>query len=173
MTHTFARIASAIALGAFITGCATVPGDPYYQPPAYTVYEQPGYVHPGYGAPGYVYGGTTVYRAPPATIVYPVAPPPPVYRGGRDRWDAERDPRWREREREHRERAQERDRREDLARESDRRARDQAERERRARDAQERGQGYQRPGAVSPGADAPAPMREWRNRAPGDRFERP
>ena len=45
MTYTLARILSASALGVLVTGCATVPGDPYYEPPRYQVYEQPGYIY--------------------------------------------------------------------------------------------------------------------------------
>lgn len=60
--HPLARIVSAVALAALATGCAVVPGDPYYtpQPTGYGVYEQPAYI---YGSPPPVYG-------------YPVAPPP-------------------------------------------------------------------------------------------------
>ena len=44
MTYTITRILSATVLGALVTGCATVPGDPYYDAPRYPVYEQPGYI---------------------------------------------------------------------------------------------------------------------------------
>jgi len=99
MTYTLARILSASALGVLATGCATVPGDPYYEPPRYQVYEQPGYI---YSAPPPVYQAPPVYRAP--GVIYSPPPPPPVYYGGRDRhdnrWDRDRDRNdWRERER--------------------------------------------------------------------------
>ena len=88
MTYTLARILSASALGVLVTGCATVPGDPYYEPPRYQVYEQPGYI---YNAPPPVYQAPPVYRAP--GVIYS-APPPAVYYGGRDRddnrWDNDR-----------------------------------------------------------------------------------
>ena len=45
MTKHIARIISVTVLGAVLTGCATVPGDPYYQQPSYQVYEQPGYIY--------------------------------------------------------------------------------------------------------------------------------
>ena len=98
MTYTLARILSASALGVLVTGCATVPGDPYYEPPRYQVYEQPGYI---YNAPPPVYQAPPVYRAP--GVIYSAPPPPPVYYGGRDRhddrWDKGRDRNdWRERE---------------------------------------------------------------------------
>ena len=115
MTYTITRILSATVLGALVTGCATVPGDPYYDAPRYPVYEQPGYI---YSAPQPVYQAPPVYRAP--GVIYS-APPPAVYYGGRDRddnrWDNDRNRGdWRERERE-RDRA-ERDR---AARERERR----------------------------------------------------
>ena len=85
MTHLFARIASSAALAALVTGCAVVPGDPYYtpQPSGYGVYEQPAYI---YGSPPPAYGD-------------PVAPPPGYYGRGYDDRNA-----WRERERAQRER---------------------------------------------------------------------
>jgi len=99
MTYTITRILSATVLGALVTGCATVPGDPYYDAPRYPVYEQPGYI---YSAPQPVYQAPPVYRAP--GVIYS-APPPAVYYGGRDRddnrWDNDRNRGdWRERERE-------------------------------------------------------------------------
>ncbi len=71
MTNTLARLISATVLGAAVTGCATVQGDPYYEPTPYRVYEQPGYIY---------------NNAPP---VYPAysAPPAVIYYGGRDRDD--------------------------------------------------------------------------------------
>ena len=57
-TSTFARIVSATVLGAAVTGCATVQGDPYYDP-GYRVYNQP----------GYTYNSPPVYSSPPP--VYP------------------------------------------------------------------------------------------------------
>ncbi len=154
MKHILTRLVSVVALGAAMTGCATVPGDPYYQAPGYTVYEQP----------GYVYGGGPVYRAPPAPIVYPYgAPPAPVYYGGRDRWDNDRD-----RDREARER--DRERRDQLAREADRRAREQAERDRRA--AESRRPDYQRPGQMAPGSYAPHPQ-DWRTRQQTNNPDKP
>ena len=41
MTYTLARILSVAVLGAAMTACATVPGDPYYEPG----YQQPGYIY--------------------------------------------------------------------------------------------------------------------------------
>ena len=130
MTYTITRILSATVLGALVTGCATVPGDPYYDAPRYPVYEQPGYI---YSAPQPVYQAPPVYRAP--GVIYS-APPPAVYYGGRDRddnrWDNDRnrgDWRERERERDRAERdraARERERRDQQAREADRRARESA-----------------------------------------------
>ncbi|SEA49277.1 MULTISPECIES: hypothetical protein [Acidovorax] len=125
MTHLPARLVSALALTALATGCAVVPGDPYYtpQPIGYGVYEQSTYI---YGSPAAVYG-------------YPVAPPPGYY--GR-RYDDRND--WRERERAQREREALRDR--DARREQDARRdreRDQARREQAQRDQAQRDQ-YQR-----------------------------
>lgn len=59
MTNTIARVLSATVLGAVLTGCATVPGDPYYAPgPAYyppssstIIYDSP----PVYHSPQPVY----------------------------------------------------------------------------------------------------------------------
>ena len=86
--YTITRILSATVLGALVTGCATVPVDPYYDAPRYPVYEQPGYI---YSAPQPVYQAPPVYRAP--GVIYS-APPPAVYYGGRDRddnrWDNDR-----------------------------------------------------------------------------------
>ena len=128
MTYTITRILSATVLGALVTGCATVPGDPYYDAPRYPVYEQPGYI---YSAPQPVYQAPPVYRTP--GVIYS-APPPAVYYGGRDRddnrWDNDRNRGdWRERERE-RDRA-ERDR---AARERERREREARDRDRERRD---------------------------------------
>lgn len=168
MTNTITRILFATVLGALVTGCATVPGDPYYEPQRYPVYEQPGYI---YSAPA------PVYRAP--GVIYSAPPPPPaVYYGGRERDDRRWTPddrhrnQWRERERErdHAEReraarerdraARERDRRDQQARELDRRAREQdqarhelAERERRNREA--------RPGRPAPN-NASQNQQDWR-----------
>ncbi|WP_155885197.1 hypothetical protein [Acidovorax sp. JHL-9] len=110
MTHLPARLVSALALAALATGCAVVPGDPYYtpQPIGYGVYEQSTYI---YGSPAAVYG-------------YPVAPPPGYY--GR-RYDDRND--WRERERAQREREAHREREALRDRE--------ARREREARQAQD------------------------------------
>ena len=131
MTYTITRILSATVLGALVTGCATVPGDPYYDSPRYPVYEQPGYI---YSAPPPVYQAPPVYRAP--GVIYSAPPPPPaIYYGGRDRddnrWDNDRNRNdWRERERD-RDRAErdraarERERRDQQARELYRRAREQ------------------------------------------------
>lgn len=163
MKHILIRLVSVVAMGAAVTGCATVPGDPYYQAPGYTVYEQP----------GYVYGGGTVYRAPPAPIVYPYGgPPATVYYGGRDRWDndRDRDRHSRERERDRDREARDRDRREQQARDADRRAREQAERDRRA--AESRRPDYQRPGQMAPGSYAPHPH-DWRSRQQSNSPDKP
>lgn len=166
MTNTFARLISATVLGAAVTGCATVQGDPYYEPTPYRVYEQPGYIY---------------NNAPP---VYPAysAPPAVIYYGGRDRddrWERDRNRNdWRERERE-RERAErdrqarerERDRREQQARELDRRQRDrdqalreQAERDRRNREAYTR-----RP----PSGTYTPHQRDWRSPPPSENADKP
>ena len=74
MKYSLARILSATVVGAVLTGCATVPGDPYYAPAHYPVYEQP----------GVVYQAPPVYRTPP--VIYPyAAPPPAIYFEGRER----------------------------------------------------------------------------------------
>lgn len=182
MTYTLARIMSASVLGALVTGCATVPGDPYYDAPRYQVYEQPGYI---YNAPPPVYQAPPVYRAP--GVIYSAPPPPPVYYGGRDRhddrWDKGRDRNdWRERERDRdradrdRDRAaREREQRDQQAREADRRARErdqarreQAERDRRAaEDRRNRG-----PGQLAPGSYTPHPQ-DWRSRQFSNSQEQP
>jgi len=65
MTTFFLRFLSAAAVAAGLAGCATVPGDTYYEP-AY---------HPAYGEP-------PVYIYPQPYIVRPYpAPPPPAYYG--------------------------------------------------------------------------------------------
>ncbi|MDH4417054.1 MAG: hypothetical protein QE485_07495 [Acidovorax sp.] len=168
MTYTLARILSASALGVLVTGCATVPGDPYYDPPRYQVYEQPGYI---YNAP------PPVYRAP--GVIYS-APPPPIYYGGRDRhddrWDKGRDrDDWRERDRDRAERDRAAREREQQARDADRRARErdqarreQAERDRRAaEDRRNRG-----PGQLAPGSYTPHPQ-DWRSRQFSNGQEQP
>ena len=77
MTTFFLRFMSAAAVATGLAGCATVPGDAYYEP-AY---------HPAYGEP-------PVYIYPQPYIVRPYpAPPPPAYYGrpGYDRhWDDRR-----------------------------------------------------------------------------------
>ena len=165
MKHVLLRLASTIVLGAAVAGCVTVPEDPYYQAPGYTVYEQP----------GYVYGSGTVYRAPPGPMVYPYGTAPaPLYYGGRDRWDDDRhrDRWWRERERDRDREARdrERDRRERLARDADRRAREQAERDRRA--AESRRPEYQPPRLLAPGSYTPHPQ-DWRSRQQSNSLEQP
>lgn len=180
MTYTLVRILSASALGILVTGCATVPGDPYYEPPRYQVYEQPGYI---YNAPPPVYQAPPVYRAP--GVIYSAPPPPPVYYGGRDRhhdrWDKGRDrDDWRERERD-RDRAErdraarERDQREQQAREADRRARerDQARREQAERDRRAAEDRRNRnPGQLAPGSYTPHPQ-DWRSRQFSNSQEQP
>lgn len=180
MTYTLARILSASALGILVTGCATVPGDPYYEPSRYQVYEQPGYI---YSAPPPVYQAPPVYRAP--GVIYSAPPPPPVYYGGRDRhddrWDKGRDrDDWRERERD-RDRAErdraarERDQREQQAREADRRARerDQARREQAERDRRAAEDRRNRnPGQMAPGSYTPHPQ-DWRSRQFSNSQEQP
>ncbi len=179
MTYTLARLISVAVLGAAVTGCATVPGDPYYEPAPYRVYEQPGYIHSN--AP-------PVYSSPQP--VYPAysAPPPVIYYGGRDRddrWERDRNRGdWRERERE-RERAErdrqarerERDRRDQQAREADRRQRDrdqalrdQAERDRRAAD--DRRNREAQPGRMAPGSYTPHPQ-DWRSRQQSNNPDKP
>src|SRR5690606_4176468 len=104
MKHTLARIVALTALGAVVSGCATVPGDGYYDPNPY--YSSGGY----YSTPGY------------SSPVYPAYAPAPsvVYYGDRDdRWDRNRND-LRERDRIARDRAD---------RERDRAARDRADRE--------------------------------------------
>ena len=130
MTHTLARILSATLLGAMVTGCATVPGDPYYDPG----YQQPGYI---YGAP------QPVYSSPGY---------PGHYYGGRDRddrWERDRHRHnnnhndWRERERD-KDRAErdriarerEQDRRNQQARDAERRQREREQADRQRRDAE-------------------------------------
>ena len=181
MTYTITRILSATVLGALVTGCATVPGDPYYDAPRYPVYEQPGYI---YSAPQPVYQAPPVYRAP--GVIYS-APPPAVYYGGRDRgddrWDNDRnrgDWRERERERDRAERdraARERERRDQQAREADRRAREQdqarreqAERDRRA--AEDRRNRENHPGRLAPDSHTPSPY-VWRSRQDPNSREKP
>lgn len=168
MTNHIARIISATALGTVLTGCATVPGDPYYQQqPSYQVYEQPGYI---YSAPP-VYSSPPVYRAPPA-----------VYYGGRDnrddRWDNHRD---RDRDRAERDRLArdraDRDRREQQARDAANRdrARDQARREQAERDRraeEDRRNREQRPGRLAPGSYTPHPH-DWRSRQFENSGEKP
>ncbi|MFY3382923.1 hypothetical protein [Paracidovorax sp. MALMAid1276] len=190
MTHTFARLISTAVLGAAVTGCATVPGDPYYDSTPYRVYEQAGYVY-STPQPTYVRPGYSTYPA------YTTPPPAVIYYGGRDRpddrWDrdhrhnndwrererdrAERDRLARERERDRaerdrmaRERDRDRDRREQQAREADRRQREQAERDRRAYEA---GRGRDtRPGHIAPGSYTPHPQ-DWRSRQFENGSEKP
>lgn len=171
MTNHIARIISVTVLGTVLTGCATVPGDPYYQPqPSYQVYEQPGYI---YSAPP-VYSSQPVYRAPPA-----------VYYGGRDnrddRWDNNRDRDRAERDRNARDRADrdraDRDRRDQQARDAANRdrARDQARREQAERDrraAEDRRNREQRPGRLAPDSYTPHPN-DWRSRQFENSGEKP
>lgn len=173
MTYTLAttaRILSATLLGVALTGCATVPGDPYYGSSGYQVYEQPGYA---YTTPSPAYYPAPVYVAPPAHR----APPPAVYYGGRDhrdrddRWSRDRDRDRAERDRAARDRA-ERDRREQQARDAANRdrAREQAERDRRAYEA---GRGRDtRPGHIAPGSYTPHPH-DWRSRQFENSGEKP
>ncbi len=174
MTNTLARLLSATILGAALSGCATVQGDPYYEPAPYQTYGQPGYIYnnapPVYSSPQPVY---PAYSRPPAVIYY----------GGRDRddrWERERNRdrnEWRERERERereRDRAErdrqarerERDRREQQAREADRRQRDreQAERDRHNRQPP--------PGRAAPGSYSFDPH-DWRSRQQSNSFDKP
>jgi hypothetical protein len=172
MTTTTARLLSVTVLGAVLTGCATVPGDPYYEP-QYQVHQQPGYI---YTQPAPVYGA-------PAVVYRPA--PTPIYYGARDN----RDPRWdnnrrdrerleRERQREERERAdRERQRREQQARDNSRRDRDreqarraQAERERRAHE--DRREREARPGRQPQDIRAPHPH-DWRSRQFSNNPEQP
>lgn len=175
MTYAFARIVFASALGALVTGCATVPGDPYYEPPRYQVYEQPGYI---YSAP------PPVYRTP--GVIYSAPPPPPaVYYGGRDRhddrWDNDRGRNnWRDRDRDRAEReraARDRDHREHQARDADRWARErdqsrreQAERDRRAADDWRNRD--PRSGRQAPDSHRPHPQ-DWRSRQQPNSFDKP
>ncbi len=175
MKYSLARILSATVVGAVLTGCATVPGDPYYAPAHYPVYEQP----------GVVYQAPPVYRTPP--VIYPyAAPPPAIYFEGRERdhnrWSPpgrERND-WRERDRDRAERdrmARERDRRDQQAREGDRRGREQArreqadqERDRRAAEAQrQRDERRRNPDA---GNTMPGPH-DWRARQQSNSFDKP
>ena len=175
MTQHIARIISVTVLGAVLTGCATVPGDPYYQQPSYQVYEQPGYIYstPSTYYPAPVYNAPPVYRAPA-----------PIYYGGRDnrddRWnngrDHHRDRDRAERDRGERDRA-ERDRREQQARDAanrdrarDQARREQAERDRRAHD--DRRNRDTRPGHIAPGSYTPHPN-DWRSRQFENSGEKP
>ena len=182
MKKHIARIISVTVLGAVLTGCATVPGDPYYQQPSYQVYEQPGYIYnnaPPTYYPAPVYSAPPVYRAPAPTIYY----------GGRDnrddRWNNGRDRDRAERDRFARDRAErdraERDHRDQQARDAanrDRardqtnrdRARDQAERDRRA--AEDRRNREQRPGRMAPDSYTPHPQ-DWRSRQFENSGEKP
>ena len=193
MNYTLTRILSATALGALVTGCAVVPDDGYYEPPRYQTYEQSGYIYNN--APPGVYQSAPSYRGPP---VFYSAPPPVIYRQGRDRddtrWDNRRDHRdWRERE-DRRDRANrqggdrnfdagDRARRDQQqAREADRRARDQnnarqdqaqrqqAERDRRAADDQ-RDRENRAPRAA-PDDNRAAPPGWRRNQSPNS-FDKP
>lgn len=62
MTYTITRILLPRFWGPWVTGCATVPGDPYYDAPRYPVYEQPGYIYKPRAAAG-VPGPARVPRA--------------------------------------------------------------------------------------------------------------
>lgn len=152
MNTLLARLVSATALLAVLSGCATVPGDAYYDTPAYPansttprypVYEQPYYnAPPVYSAPP-VYVAPPVYRTPPTVIYpYPVAPPPVYHQGDRDRrpdWNRGRDrDDWRDRDRADRDRA-DRDRAYRDQANRDRIDRDRADRDRRERDARDAG----------------------------------
>ena len=152
MTYAFARIVFASALGALVTGCATVPGDPYYEPPRYQVYEQPGYI---YSAP------PPVYRTP--GVIYSAPPPPAVYYGGRDRhgdrWDHDRGRNhWRDRDRDR------------AARDRDQSRREQAERDRRAADDWRNRD--PRIGRQAPDSHRPHPQ-DWRSRQQPNSFDKP
>ena len=126
MTSTHAsKLAAAAVLLVAATGCATVPGDPYYG---------------GGYAPTPVYGSTTVYPSG----VYPVYP---AYAGRdrEDRWEDMRNDRerraWRERkaERERDQRARDEQARRDLDRQRDQRdQRDQWARQQRDKDIAQR-----------------------------------
>ena len=126
MTYTLARILSVAVLGAAMTACATVPGDPYYEP--------------GYQQPGYIYGTAQPVYSTPSYPAYQ-APPPASSYGGRDRddrWERDRnrhnnDWRERERDRDRAERERNRAERDRIARE-----REQARRNQQARDADRR-----------------------------------
>lgn len=175
MKHTLARLITATVLGAAVTGCATVQGDPYYEPAPYRVS----------GQPGYIYNAPPVYSSPQP--VYPAYSPPPavIYYGARDRdrdnrWDHDRNRGdWRERDRAERDRVareRDRDRREQQAREADRRQRDrdqaqreQAERDRRAADDR---RNREAPPRMSPGTPMPHPM-DWRARQQSNSFDKP
>lgn len=92
MHPTLFRATAVSCLTLLASGCAVVPGDPYYDPPR-TVYTQPG---PVYSSPAPIYS-TPAYPAYPPTTVVPVPVPTPGYGY---RYDRDRDHDWRERERE-------------------------------------------------------------------------
>ena len=89
----FARILPAAALALLITGCAVVPGDPYYDPPRYPVMEQPGVIYgapPPYYRSAPIYQNEPLYRAPQPVYV---APPPAFIFNGRLGYSDRRDDR--------------------------------------------------------------------------------
>ncbi len=152
MTHTFARVLSATVLGAVLTGCATVPGDPYYAPAPY---------YPP-STSTIIYDSPPVYRAAPPVYV---APPPAVYYGNRrdDRdWARERERAREQADRDRRDRDRDRDR--DNARRDQEQRRNQAEHDRRnqaerdKRAAAERARNENRPSQYGPAPN------DWRAR---------
>ena len=192
-TSSLVRLVCSTALAAVVAGCATVPGDPYYEPARYGAYEQPGVI---YNSPP-VYSTPQIYGAPQVGYPYGV-PPPTLFFGASSRDDhryngRDRD-QWRERERErdraerqrdarqNDRRAQERDR--DQAR-RDQLQRDQAQRDRAQREqyAQERERraaegrraqrdDRQRDRDRDAGNSMPGPY-DWRARQQSNSFDRP
>ena len=177
MNTLIARLLAIAALGTAVTGCATVPGDAYYEPAPYQVYEQP----------GYIYNAPPVYSAPP---VYGAPPPATIYFRGRDRgddrwerdrnrndwrererWERERERQAREREREREARDRDRARRDQEAREAERRQRDRAQalREQAERDRIHRDN---RPGRLAPDSYTPSPY-DWRSRQQSNNPDKP
>lgn len=186
MKYILARIISVTALGAVLTGCAVVPGDPYYEPARYPVYGQPDVI---YSAPQ-IYSAPPVYRVPP--VIYPYsAPPTTIYYGGRDRddWRGRDQNRgdWRERDRDRAERernAHERDRRDQQARDANQqRARErgdqarrdqaaQADKERDRRAAEARRPRNDRDRRQDESNTMPGPN-DWRARQQSNSFDKP
>lgn len=172
MKYFLARIISVTALGAVLTGCAVVPGDPYYEPARYSTYGQPDVI---YNAPQ-IYSAPPVYRVPP--VIYPYsAPPTTIYYGGRDRdeWRGRDHNRgdWRERERRDQ---QARDANQQRARErGDQARRDQAvqaDRERDRRAAEARRQRNDRDRRQDESNTMPGPN-DWRARQQSNSFDKP